>query len=291
MGYIGDYPLTHKIAKDFLMNYSIDVERVGAMTNVEISRYEVVIVDAGVGALILEGLSTACWKTHFFLVNRAISTSNDNMTIIDVEEGLEGIVNELSEKYLLFPRYQIKETGQYYEYLKLFYAYYHMYFNKFEAYLSKQEDEELVSELNKFANEARLLGLVNLEKYADDFLEKVTWQNIDQMKEDFDMAMSALNKLMDALKLSSQVKSHKFEAVDDELRQILSLLEGCVKALKNRRPIRTRELIQTLLHYQSMSMFEENLVEASLLTQKYHFEGALEAVESIIHMIPCDELV
>ena len=74
------------------------------------------------------------------------------------------------------------------------------------------------------------------------------------------------------------------------MRHVLMNLEACIEALKKGKPLQARELLQTLLHYQSMSPYEEKLIESCLLAQKYRFDEAIAVVEAVMDVIVSNEI-
>lgn len=315
IGYVGDYALYSRVVKNFFKNYSIDVVHVQSLRNVDVVKFEVVIIDASLSDMIIEGLATACRNTRFIVLNKNSQVNNGNVEINGGRDAFANIISYLSIHYVLVAKNRIKPFkaeyaelldiidkeginaskscksigGQallYFEYLNIFKLYYQ---NAFEKLMHGSEDA-IKNELKRLSHEADLLGCVDLVNYAEAFLVKKDVQESVITKKDFDKAMMPVNKVLGIIHASRHLEEENIKVMDGEVEEISALLEACREALRHNKPIHSRELIQILLHHQSLSTFEETLVEASLLTQKYRFDEAIKAIESVMDMVVSHEI-
>lgn len=315
IGYIGGYALYNRIVKDFFKNYSVDVLDIQSVRNVDVAKFEVVIIDASLSDIIIEGLATACKNTRFIVLNKNSQVDNGNVEISDGKDAFANMITYLSPHYVLVAKNRMKpfksefvdlldlidkeginasisckhiggQVLSYFEYLNIFKLYYQNAFDK----LMHCPDDTIKSELNRLSKEAELLGCVDLFNYAKTFLAKMRVQERAAMKKDFDTAMMPLNKALSMIHASRHLEGESIKIMDGEAEEISALLEACIEALRHNKPVHSRELIQILLHHQSMSTFEETLVEASLLTQKYRFDEAIEEIKSVMDMVVSHEI-
>ncbi|MBN2897580.1 MAG: hypothetical protein JXO44_02300 [Clostridia bacterium] len=319
VGYIGNYFLAHRMVRDFLLHYSVELVTLRNASPVEISKYEVVISDAGIDDDLLEKFAIACRKTQFIVLNQECSLTGANIMKIDIFTSFGELVNHLSKDYLLVSRQRntpskveafdiledidkegihastsCKNMGRqphlYFDYLKKFSSYYGVTFAKVIRYAHEENRTEFVRALKQVRDEARLLGLISIENYAEQLIHCDGYISEHEMLAGFTQVGEPLEKAIEIIESAKRFKGESVEAFDEEVRYILVALEECVASLKQGKPLRSRELLQVLLHYQSMASFEENLVEASLLAQKYRFDEAIEAVEAVIEMIAKREI-
>lgn len=311
VAYFGQYKLIKKILKEFMDYYLIDVDFIDQVSEASVSAYNVVIVDQSMASDKLMKLSSNCVNTHFISLDHPEIEASKYLYRTPSPLALGNIIDYLSKYYMFAPDTRkakdsvevfdiielIDETGiqasrsfknigrkaaLYFDDLKLYNLYYGQVFSKLVALYKEGYHEELEKKVTQMRYEALVLGVTMVET----FLRKLSANNYEDILNDeseivYLESFKPLKKSIAIINNSPAQELEYSETMKEEIQQVMILLEECLETLRQSRPIRSREILQELLHFHSMKQFETQIVEAGLMIQKYHFESAIMKIEKL----------